>query len=185
MNTMKYCTFEDCRNRMVARGLCSAHYRQLREGEELRPVRYIGQPVADRFWPKVDRRGPEECWRWLAASDSHGYGQMTVNYKRKKAHRLAYELLAGPIPKGMHLDHLCRHPWCVNPAHLEPVTPAENVRRGAAGLKVLLRSALQTHCKHGHEFTAENTRLDKRGVRICRACQKRWQKEAYQRRKRQ
>jgi hypothetical protein len=179
---MKFCTFVDCRNRLVARGLCSAHYRQLRNGEVLRPIRYVRQPVADRFWPKVDRRGPDECWPWLAARDNHGYGQMTVDYKRKKAHRLAYELLMGPIPEGLSLDHLCRHPWCVNPAHLQPVCHAENVRRGAAGIKVLLRAQLQTHCKNGHEFTDENTYLPPSGRRVCRACQNQWQKDYQARR---
>lgn len=139
------------------------------------------RPVEDRFWEKVDRSG--ECWLWTAAKDGHGYGQMTVDYRRVKAHRLAYELVIGPIPSGLPLDHLCRRPDCVNPAHLEPVAHAENVRRGAAGLKAALRAIQQTHCKHGHEFTPENTRLDKRGCRVCRVCQRRWQLEARARRR--
>lgn len=180
------CSFDGCENKRLARGLCSAHYAQMRAGKELRPVRYVRRPVADRFWPKVDERGPGECWPWTAATDGHGYGQITIDYKRKKAHRVAYELTVGPIPDGMSLDHLCRHPECVNPAHLEPVHHAENVRRGASGIKAMARAALQTHCKHGHEFTPENTRIasvDGYERRVCRACQRQWQKE-FQRRKR-
>jgi hypothetical protein len=79
------------------------------------------------------------------------------------AHRVAYELVIGQIPAGLELDHLCRNVVCVNPAHLEPVTRAENMRR---------RSAAQTHCKHGHEFTPENTYYYWHGGRhrACRAC---------------
>lgn len=91
--------------------------------------------------------------------------------------------MVGPIPEGLSLDHLCRHPWCVNPAHLDPVEHAENVRRGASGIKAMARAALQTHCKHGHEFTPENTRISAQGSRVCRACQNQWQKEYYARTK--
>lgn len=131
--------------------------------------------MAERFWPKVDKT--EDCWLWTGATDTHGYGQITIDYKRKKAHRVAYELVVGPIPEGASLDHLCRNPPCVRPDHLEPVTHAENVRRGAAGIKALLRASLQTHCKYGHEFTPENTRLDARGCRVCRACHRQWSKD--------
>lgn len=71
-----------------------------------------------------------------------------------------YEAFVGPIPDGLQIDHLCRVRHCVNPAHLEPVTIAENVRRGAAA---------QTHCKYGHEYTPENTVIH-HGGRECRTC---------------
>lgn len=176
------CSFDGCENVARTTGLCSAHYAQKRAGQELRPVRYVRRPVAERFWPKVDKRGPNECWLWTAYTDGYGYGQITVDYKRKKAHRIAYELVVGAIPPGMSLDHLCRQPGCVNPAHLEPVTQGENVRRGAAGLKVLLRQALQTHCKRGHEFDEDNTYHAPDGRRVCRACQRQWQADYVRRR---
>lgn len=69
------------------------------------------------------------CWIWQRAR-SHGYGQVRVNGRYVPAHRIYYEREVGPVPPGLCLDHLCRTPACVNPAHLEPVTWAENCRRG-------------------------------------------------------
>lgn len=77
----------------------------------------------------VEDRGYETpCWVWQRGRTGNGYGQETA---RRLAHRVYYESLVGPIPKGMQLDHLCRVRHCVNPAHLEPVTNAVNSRRGA------------------------------------------------------
>lgn len=77
----------------------------------------------------VDENG---CWVWQRTVNSTGYGMGSMHGKHGYAHRLMYELHVGPIPPGYHVDHLCRVPACVNPAHLEPVTPRENARRGAA-----------------------------------------------------
>lgn len=106
------------------------------------------------------------CWLWTAYVDRKGYGVFGINQRTLvKAHRYSYELHVGPIPEGLQLDHLCRVRHCVNPAHLEPVTNQENVIRGNAARPKL------THCKHGHEFTPENTYLHpKRGKRHCKAC---------------
>jgi hypothetical protein len=90
-------------------------------------------PLADRFWAKVDRRGPDDCWIWLGAKISSGYGTIYFGGKVRivLAHRVAFELEVGPIPDGLELDHLCFERACVNPAHLEPVTKQENLRREA------------------------------------------------------
>lgn len=118
-----------------------------------------------RFWSKVQKT--DTCWLWLGNKGAEGHGQMNVgNGKKKAAYRLAYEAFIGPIPPGMHLDHLCRNPPCVNPAHLEPVTPGENVRRGHS---ITNTHARKTHCKWGHPFDEQNTRLH-RNVRHCRTC---------------
>jgi len=80
-----------------------------------------------RFWRNVTRTSG--CWIWHGYKHSQGYGRLRVGGRKVLAHRFAYELLIGPIPEGTTLDHLCENPACVNPAHLEPVTQGENMRR--------------------------------------------------------
>lgn len=103
------------------------------------------------------------CWLWLGYVDALGYGRTNQRlYGTGLPHRAIYERERGPVPPGFELDHLCRVPSCVNPAHLEAVTHAENIRRGA--------SATKTHCAQGHAYTPENTRVTPQGSRRCRAC---------------
>jgi hypothetical protein len=108
---------------------------------------------------------PEGCWLWTAQHDRAGYAQFYLTSLRRSvgAHRFAYELLVGPIPDGLVIDHLCRNPGCVNPGHLEPVTNAENIRRGLAG-------RLKTHCPKGHPLDGSNVYLRRNGTRYCRRC---------------
>jgi HNH endonuclease len=118
---------------------------------------------------RVDDHG---CWIWTGRVGTSGYGLCHVRVEGRPrtavAHRRAYELFVGPIPAGLHLDHLCRTPLCVNPGHLEPVTPQENNRRSNSPSA---RNARATHCVHGHPFDDDNTRISPDGARRCRRCE--------------
>lgn len=85
--------------------------------------------LLSRFLAKVSKT--ESCWLWCAWSTPAGYGMIKIAGRTAQAHRVSYELHVGPIPEGHEIDHLCRNRGCVNPAHLEPVTHAENQRRSA------------------------------------------------------
>lgn len=110
-------------------------------------------------------RNVDGCWLWTGRVDRNGYGRFSLGTERL-AHRVAFRLFVGPVPDGLELDHLCRSRSCVNPAHLEPVTRRENLRRSP------LTNASKTHCVHGHEFTPANTVVRTRpgSGRDCRAC---------------
>lgn len=124
---------------------------------------------AERFWLQVVRT--DGCWEWCGYRDRKGYGRLSRSIdgcKRNfKAHRFAYELLIGPIPDGLPLDHLCRNPACVKPDHLEPVTPRENWMRGFHPTVVASRA---NTCKRGHSLA--DAYVDHRGCRHCRPCAK-------------
>lgn len=130
------------------------------------PRVWVIRPALERFVEKVDATG--DCWEWTGTR-SLGYGRFMVSNDRHMtwAHRAAWELLVGPIPDGLQLDHLCRNRGCVNPDHLEPVTSRLNTLRSPIGAGAKARV---THCPAGHEYTAENTRRSKRNQRTCRAC---------------
>lgn len=119
----------------------------------------------ERFLAKVTV-SDTGCHLWTGATMTNGYGRFGGEGRAVLAHRWAYEHFIGPIPEGLELDHLCRVRNCVNPFHLEPVTGAENRRRGEgfAG-----RQSRQTACKHGHPLDEENTYVW-RGQRKCRTC---------------
>ena len=131
------------------------------------PIRKPKLSDEQRFWEKVEIGASNGCWLWTKGIQHHGHAQFGVNGKAVPAHRFAYELMVGPIPEGLVLDHLCSTPACVNPAHLEPVTPRENALRS----RMVKIQAEKTHCPRGHEYGPENTQLIG-GRRACRACKR-------------
>lgn len=128
----------------------------------------------ERLAERVATSSESECWPWLGTFNSDGYGVIVSKRRQYRAHRLMFEELRGPIPEGLVIDHLCRNRACVNPAHMEPVSPSENVRRGVSPWMVNQRKEA---CKHGHPFTPENTEIH-HGRRNCRECRRIRQRKA-------
>lgn len=111
-------------------------------------------------------KNKEGCWVWNRGI-SNGYGGIHINGKYRVAHRVVYELLKGPIPKNLTLDHLCRNRACINPNHLEPVTMKENILRG---IGIAAVNARKTSCaRSGHLLVGKNLYIWN-GKRICMAC---------------
>jgi hypothetical protein len=146
-------------------------------------------PDEARFWAAVNKNGPAPtrrpelglCWLWRLSVNKKrgGYGQFRLGRRTLRAHIVAYELAGKSIPDGFDLDHLCRTPRCVNPAHLEPVTRGENTRRGMAPSAI---SARENRCGKRHELTPENTitRPSRPGKRECRECENAAQRRRHQ-----
>lgn len=122
-------------------------------------MQFLDARLPPRFWSKAIPEPNSGCWIWIAATwgRSGEYG----HYRESSSHITAFVAAGNVIPDGFVLDHKCRNTLCCNPAHLEAVTNAVNVQRGASG-------DLVTHCPNGHEYTEENTIRSPR--RKCRTC---------------
>ncbi len=125
--------------------------------------RRVGTPE-ERFWNYVSRS--VTCWLWLGPIQNRGYGTFMVYGRSTLAHRFAYELLVGPIPVGLTVDHKCRIRDCVNPDHLRLLTHTENSADGNSA------RTRKTHCPRGHPYNKANTRIYD-GRRWCRVCDRR------------
>lgn len=142
----------------------------------------------DDLWTPEPNTG---CWLWISSTNAKGYGLFTRKRGEcVRAHRFSYERERGPIPDGLEIDHLCRVTCCVNPAHLEAVTPEENRRRRPVHT-FGTGNKNKTHCAQGHPYSPDNTYLveyrTQRGRvstrRQCRTCVLTAMSARYQRRK--
>jgi hypothetical protein len=155
------CTAVGCDRQAVSRPqYCLMHYKRWKR----RGTTHDIMPE-ERFFACIAQVG--DCWVWCGTTQVGGYGKFMADSRSYLAHRWAYEYMRAGIPDGLHLDHLCSNPPCVNPWHLEPVTQQENLRRSNNHVGM---NARKTHCLRNHEFTPDNTYVDKRGRRMCRRC---------------
>ena|SRR5215831_7523740 len=111
----------------------------------------------------------DSCWLWTGPTGDLGYSRVWVDGKGRHGHRVMYEAEIGPVPDGMTLDHLCRVRNCINPAHLEVVSRAENVLRGEG---LTAQNARKKRCPKGHRLSGENLYISQKGRRECRICRR-------------
>lgn len=176
------CRCQECRD-------ISEAYKQVRLAKDpnYEPPPEEVRGTLEHFMSFVEVAADHLCWYWLGPRDSvHGYGtyRPVKSYKGANmgAHRFSHLMYVGPIPEGYEVDHMC-HGWdltciggndclhraCVNPSHLEAVTKQENERR---------KGARTTHCPRDHEYTPENTYIDKDGKRSCLTCRRTYHQRA-------
>lgn len=141
--------------------------------------------IEERFWAKVDRRGDDECWPWVAGKMANGCGMVQHDGRAQRSPRVAYMLAIGPITHSLVVVQTCRNIACHNPLHLEAVTTKERTLRTIAAGRWNRPSGPDhhasriTHCPHGHEYTPDNTYYGSTTARRCRTC-----RSAYQERRR-
>ena len=132
--------------------------------------------MAERFWAKVDKRGPDECWPWTAYRNPCGYGVMSDEGGRsgrnRPASQISWEIENGsPFPEGLYALHHCDNPACVNPAHIYAGTQLDNMRDQVRRRRHFRHA--QTHCVRGHDLTdPDNLITQKLPARHCRACRR-------------
>lgn len=142
------------------------------------------KPVESYFYARVKLPDENGCMRWHGSHTHDGYAQFRSRRAgHMYAHRYAYELMVGPIPEGLQLDHLCKVRDCCTPDHLEPVTHAENTRRSDAGKTVGARMRAKTHCPRNHPYDEENTHINKKGARNCKECRRTSSRERMRRKR--
>lgn len=191
---MAECAVDGCSDEVKSRGYCVRHYRKWQRhgdplhGKSISKSRRLPRsaPIDERFWIKVDVRGPNECWLWLGGITVHGYGvfrgtEVREVFGTELAHRIAWLLDGRDLDSDLTLDHLCFTRLCVNAQHIEQVTQAINTIR-ADGFAAANKA--KTHCPSRHPYSADNTYVPPNGgARVCRECVRERQR-AYHARKR-
>ena len=185
------CSVENCHRIVKGRSLCEAHLLRLRKRGTVDahiPIESRSQDTQERLLAHVDKETLPGCWLWAGSCLPDGYGSTFTGSRKDgsrrsaRAHRLSYEVFVGAIPDEMHLDHTCHsrdqsclggdeclHRRCINPDHLEPVTPLLNARRSKKAESARRAMEARTTCMRGHEYTPENT-IWYKGNRWCRPC---------------
>lgn len=183
------CQIDGCSSHVHARGLCNKHYIRWRK---VNPGLAKRRPWDEAFWARVDKNGPGGCWLWTGHLQPSGYARTrTPSGSSRAVHLIVYEMLVGPIPHGMQIDHVCHtracnggsscaHRRCCNPQHLQPVTPLQNLARSS---NFIATNLMTSHCPRGHPYSGENLRVNSRGARECRTCRNEEMRLYYQRRK--
>lgn len=201
------CRAEGCTSLAVykTKQLCKIHYDRLRDrGDFNAPLKSFRGTVSEKM--AHFRQVPEDltaCFGWAGRININGYSEVWISSPAhrgfRSGHRVAYELANGPIPDGAQIDHVCHnedltcvggstclHRRCTNPAHLRIASRKENVsaarRAERPGFLSRNANAQKTHCKWGHEFSPENTWMNK-GARYCRVCLRRRDNEARERKR--
>lgn len=105
-----------------------------------------------------------ECIESKKGITSNGYSRIRIGGKQIQAHRWAWQIVNGPVPDGLVIDHICRNRRCVLPSHLRAITQQENVMAGLHNIDN------RSHCNQGHPFTKENIMVRKNGRRECAEC---------------
>jgi hypothetical protein len=174
--TKRTCTVSRCDRTHYGYGWCNKHYQRWRKWGDPTKTTLIFGDQEDRLIDKITVT-TSGCWQWNSAGDD-GYAMVRWAGKAQLAHRVVYETLVGPIPDSAELDHTCHsadtecpggpclHRSCVNPDHLEPVTPLVNSHRSLRNN----RQSEKTHCPDNHPYSGANLYISPRGDRGCRVC---------------
>lgn len=124
---IRSCSVENCKRKYEAKGFCEMHYKRWKRngipGDSIK--RKFSNPE-EAFRNRVEQK--DGCLVWTGYRDRHGYGQINVGGSMTGAHRFAYEIAHGAIPEGLHIDHMCWNPSCVNVEHLRVATNQQNLR---------------------------------------------------------